>query len=345
MKRFTITALFALLALMSCEKYDTYKEVNNDYKANFEAFWTMIDEQYCFLGYKNIDWDAVYDEMMPRVEAAKSEQEFFNVLEASLDYLRDGHVWMISPFKHYSCNTYLYDESGEKYPENFDAGVIKDHYLKERFRTMASGIVFGEIERDGHTFAYIYYSGFNGEWQDEDYKYIEPVVQRSEGIIFDIRNNPGGNGEVGLKLAGNFFNKKTLVGYTALKNGKGHNDFSEMQELYCRPSKHHNWSEKKTMLLTNREVYSTANLFTSALKHAENVTQIGGISGGGGGMPMTHYLPNGWVLVFPGNVLFDVNKQHIESGIEPDIEVTSTDADFNAGRDAILEAALTELMK
>ena len=99
------------------------------------------------------------------------------------------------------------------------------------------------------------------------------------------------------------------------------------------------------MLLTNREVYSTANLFTSALKHAENVTQIGGISGGGGGMPMTHYLPNGWVLVFPGNVLFDVNKQHIESGIEPDIEVTSTDADFNAGRDAILEAALTGLMK
>ena len=45
------------------------------------------------------------------------------------------------------------------------------------------------------------------------------------------------------------------------------------------------------------------------------------------------------------NVLFDINKKHIESGIEPDIEVTSTDADFDAGRDAIIEAALTELMK
>lgn len=345
MKKIIISLLLASVALVSCEKYDTYKEVNNDYKTNFEAFWTLVDEQYCFLGYKNIDWDAVKSEMLPRVEAAKSEQEFFNVLESSLDYLCDGHVWMISPFKTYSCDTYLFDENGNEYPANFDAGVIKDCYLKERFRTKASGIVFGEIERDGHTFAYIHYGGFDGYWEEADYKYIEPVIERTEGIIFDIRNNPGGSGEAGLKLAGNFFSEKTLVGYTALKNGKGHDDFSEMQGLYCRPSEEHNWSDKKTMLLTNREVYSTANLFTCALKHAKNVTQIGGISGGGGGMPMTHYLPNGWLVVFPGNVLFDVNKQHIESGIEPDIEVTSTSEDFAAGRDAIIEAALAELMK
>jgi C-terminal processing protease CtpA/Prc len=283
--------------------------------------------------------------MLPRVENAKSEQEFFNILEASLDYLKDGHVWMISPFKQYSCQTYLNDENGDKYPGNFDASVIVDYYLKEKFRTMASGITFGEIERDGHTYAYIYYRAFDGNWTADDYMYIEPIVKRSEGIIFDIRNNPGGSGDAGLNLAGNFFDVKTHVGYTALKNGKGHNDFTEMKAIYCTPSKSHNWSNKKTMLLTNREVYSTANLFTCALKHANNVTQIGGISGGGGGMPMTHYLPNGWLVVFPGNVLLDVNKQHIESGIEPDIWATSTDEDFNAGRDVLIETALTELMK
>lgn len=38
-------------------------------------------------------------------------------------------------------------------------------------------------------------------------------------------------------------------------------------------------------------------------------------------------------------------KNHIENGIEPDIMATSTDADIDAGRDAIIEAALTELMK
>ena len=81
MKKYIVSLLLASAALISCEKYETYKDVNNDFKTNFDAFWTMVDEQYCFLGYKNIDWDAVREEMTPRVEAAKTEQEFFNVLE------------------------------------------------------------------------------------------------------------------------------------------------------------------------------------------------------------------------------------------------------------------------
>jgi hypothetical protein len=44
-------------------------------------------------------------------------------------------------------------------------------------------------------------------------------------------------------------------------------------------------------------------------------------------------------------MLFDVNKQHIENGIEPDIEVTCTKEEFDAGVDAIIERALVELMK
>ena len=92
------------------------------------------------------------------------------------------------------------------------------------------------------------------------------------------------------------------------------------------------------------EVYSTANLFTCALKHAKNVTQIGGISGGGGGMPMTHYLPNGWAVTMSGQrMTLDVNKVHIERGIEPDIYVTITDEDKNNNIDSILEKAVEVL--
>ena len=344
MKKFIISVLLASVALVSCEKYETIKEPNTDFETNFNAFWKMIDEQYCYLDYKDLDWDAVYDEMLPRVKAAKSEQEFFNVLESALAYLRDGHVALVSPFKMYGCDTFNYDAEGNEYPSNYDGSVVKKNYLKERFVTL-DGKVYGEIERDGHTYAYIYYSAFEEDWTDNDYKYIQAMVDSTEGIIFDIRDNPGGSGVLGLTLAGNFFKQKTHIGYFASKNGKGHNDFSELEELYIEPAEKHNWTDKKTVLLTNRMVYSTANLFTCALKHAKNVTQIGGITGGGGGMPMTNYLPNGWILYFPGNVLFDVNKQHIEGGIEPDIEVTCTDEEFDQGKDAIIEAAIQFLRK
>ena len=342
MKKYIISVLLAAVALVSCEKYETIKEVNPDFKVNFEAFWKMIDEQYCYLDYKNIDWDAIYDEMLPRVEAAQTEQEFFNVLASALDYLRDGHVAMISPFKQYGCETFNIDENGNEYPENYNSSVVTDNYLKERFVTMDDKI-YGEIERDGRTYAYIRYTAFDTDWTDNDYKYIQALVDSAEGIIFDIRDNPGGSGELGMTLAGNFFTSTTLVGYFAIENGPGHSDFSELSGLYVDPAEEHNWAGKKTALLTNRMVYSTANLFTSALKNAKNVTQIGGITGGGGGMPMTHYLPNGWIVYFPGNVLFDVNKQHIENGIAPDIEVNCTDEEFAAGKDAIIEAAIQHL--
>ena len=345
MRKFILAIILVASVFASCEKFNTDKELNENFKDNYETFWKLIDEQYCFLAHKKIDWQAVYNEMMPKVEEAKTEQEFFNVLEASLDYLKDGHVWMISPFKAYSCQTYLYDENGKKYPNEFSYSIIKENYLKEGFRTTDNSVRFGEIERDGKTYAYIYYSAFDADWTSNDYKYIEPVVKAADGIIFDVRNNPGGSGEAGLNLAGNFFKEKTLVGYHALKNGKGHDDFTELKPMHVTPSQKHNWADKKTMLLTNREVYSTANLFTCALKHAPNVTQVGSISGGGGGMPMTHYLPNGWLVVFPGNVLFDVNKQHIENGIAPDIEVIMTEEDADAGKDTVLEKALEELAK
>ena len=344
MKKIFITLFLATVALVSCEKYETVKTVDTDFKRNFDAFWTMVDEQYCYLDYKNIDWKGVYDELLPRVEAAKTEQEFFNILCTALDHLKDGHVWMESQFKAYSCSTYLFDENGNRYPSNFNKSVVRK-YVEEVFHTINSNLHFGEIKRNGRTFAYIYQADFEYEWQANDYKYIKPIVEKADGIIFDIRNNPGGSGDIGLKLAGMFFKEKTMVGYHALKGGPGHNDMTELTPIYSKPSKIADWSDKKTMLLTNREVYSTANLFSSALKLAKNVTQIGGITGGGGAMPMTHFLPNGWIVVFPANMLFDVNKQHIENGIAPDIEVTATDEELAAGRDAIIERAIEELMK
>jgi C-terminal processing protease CtpA/Prc len=59
---------------------------------------------------------------------------------------------------------------------------------------------------------------------------------------------------------------------------------------------------------------------------------------------MTHYLPNGWLVVFPSNMLFDRDKQHIENGIDPDILIDA-DEDMENGKDTIIERAIEELSK
>lgn len=361
MKRIISLIIAAVSVLVSCERYDSVKEVNTDFETNYEAFWTMVNEEYCFLGTslgndKNVDWQGVYDKWMPVVRnEVKDEYELFNIMGKSLDVLRDGHIWMISDFKLYANNEYYLKPDGETYyGDDFVSGFVQKKYLVSQdgkddyrgdksFRTR-NGITYGMIEREGKKFAYIYYGDFTVEISEIDYKYIDPVVQEADAVIFDIRDNPGGAGILGIELAGHFMNEKKLVGYSAHKNGKGYDDFTEPYEMYCSPSEKYNWADKQTALLTNRGVYSTANLFTSIMKHAPNVIQVGQTSGGGGGLPMTHYLPNGWLVVFASNILLDVDKNHIEPGIAPDYEAEIGDYQ-TTGKDGIVEKAIEELMK
>lgn len=363
MKKIFIAAAMAIMTLSACEKdnHGTVTTVDTDFVRNYEKFWNLVNENYCFLGtkYNNdkaVDWQAVYDKWMPVVQnEVKDENELFNIMAMSLDVLRDGHIWMISDFKTYANNEFRLKPDGVTYyNDDYAPGLVtssylkssadKDDYQSDKAFTTRSGFNYGTIERDGKKFAYIHYDDFSVPLKSIDFKYIDPLFQEADAVIFDIRNNPGGSGLLGLEMAGRFMKEKTLVGYSTYKNGSGHDDFAEPKEMYCTPDEKHNWADKQTAILTNREVYSTANLFTSIMKLAPNAIQVGQTSGGGGGLPMTHYLPNGWCVVFSSNILLDVNMNHIEPGIAPDYEAEIGDYQ-TTGKDGIVEKAIEELMK
>ena len=358
-----IASIFAGLCLMtSCEKYQTLTTVDTDFVTNYEAFWNMVNENYCFLGTaygndKNVDWQAVYDKWMPVVKnEVKDEYELFNSIGWSLDVLRDGHIWMESDFKFYSNDKYLLMPDGETYYKTnfikkfvqesyFKTSTGKDDYKGDKIFTTANGFDYGIIERNGKKIAYIYHGSYEKEMTDADMKYLDPLVMGADALIYDIRHNPGGSGLLALTQGAYFFLDKTLVGYDMFKNGPGHDDFSEPTETYVIPSPEYNWTSKPTALLIDRYVYSTANYFASVMSYAPNVILVGQRSGGGGGLPMSHYLPNGWNLVFSSNVLLDADKKHIEGGIKPDFEAEMGEDCKTTKKDGIVEKAIEELLK
>ena len=339
------TALFAT----SCIEKDYITEVNNDFKTNYDAFWNLVNENYCFLGdnygyTKNVDWYKVYDEMIPQVENATTEVELLEIMGKSIDYLKDGHVWLDTKFKHRGCYTFYIDENGERYPDNFIKGVVEDKYLDYAFKTR-NGHRYGTITRGDKTFFYVHHADFAKDLNTEDLEMFKPLIDKSAGIIYDIRTNPGGNAQLAIEIAGRFVKEKTLVGYQVVKTGKEYNDLSKLLDLYIVPvDVENNWADIKTTVLTNRDVYSTANMFASFMKEVPNATLIGGITGGGGGQPCTYYLPNGWAVTMSGQRMsLDVNKVHIERGVEPDIEVTITEEDVANKYDRVLEKAIEVL--
>ena len=145
-------------------------------------------------------------------------------------------------------------------------------------------------------------------------------------------------------FAARFTNEKVLVGYIQHKTGKGHSDFSKMEEQWLKPAKAVRW-QKPVVVLTSRGVFSAANEFVKYMKGCPKAIIMGDKTGGGAGMPFSSQLPCGWSIRFSACPLYDRNKQCTEFGIEPDYYVGLTDVDFAKGRDTIIEAARSLINK
>ncbi len=142
------------------------------------------------------------------------------------------------------------------------------------------------------------------------------------------------------KLASYFMQENTLTGYMCHKTGNGHDDFSKPVAVYTPARKQGDRWENPVVVLTNRSSYSATNSFVSRMKLAPSAIVMGDRTGGGGGMPLSNELPNGWMVRFSACPLFDANMQHIEWGIDPDSSVSMNSTDRANGFDTLIERAI-----
>lgn len=301
---------------------------------NFEELWKIIDERYCFLEYKKIDWDKIYLEYKQQITPDLSDYDLFYLLGNMLAELKDGHVNL------YSDNNIIYYQKWfEEYPRNFSGNIVMN-YLGKNYRT-EGGIKYTIL--NGNT-GYMYCESFSDAIDTENINAILTYMSKCNSLIIDIRNNGGGSIGNCTRLASHFTNKKTLTGYIRHKTGKAHNSFSSAKAIYVQPSSGIRW-QKKVAVLTNRRTYSAANYFVNHMRYFPQVTIIGDVTGGGSGLPFTSELPNGWGIRFSTSPHFDADMNHIEFGISPHIKVNMNAKDEAKGIDTIIENALKQLNK
>lgn len=250
--------------------------------------------------------------------------------------LKDGHVNLYSEFdKSRYWNWYT------DYPPNFDSKIIfNKRYLGENYR-IAGAFRYRKIA-EGKV-GYIYYGSFSSNFSDANASEIFSHFADCEGIIIDIRDNGGGLLTNSDELASYFFTEKILTGYIAHKTGNGHSDFSKPNAVYTLPNKKLKWG-KKVAILTNRMTYSASNNFVCRMKYAPNALIVGDTTGGGGGMPLSSELPNGWMVRFSASPMYDAEMQHTEWGIAPDVKIDMDDLDKMTGYDTIIEEAVRRIL-
>ena len=328
--------ILTIFTLFSCDKNETIKEYNSDPHDNFDALWEILDQHYCYFSYKNIDWTEVYNNFSPRINHVQNVFQLFGVMSEMIDQLQDGHVNLYAPFDVSTC-TGWYDS----YPTDYNTDFLSKHF-DYKLRT-AGGLAYTTIAN--HKIGYIRYSSFSSGFTAANIAYIDAYfhqLNKVKGIIIDVRNNGGGSLEYSERLASCFFKEKTITGYMRHKTDKCHDCFSDPTEITTDPTNAPiNWSDKKVIVLSNRRCYSATNDFIVRMKQAPNVTIIGGITGGGGGMPLSQELPNGWMIRFSAVPMFDAEMQHTEFGVAPNIEVHISPDDTD---DTILLRAINKII-
>lgn len=314
-----------LLTAASCIREE---EFSNDPQGNFEALWTIIDERYCYLDYKQINWDSIHDVYQPLISPDMGSDGLFEVLGDMLAELKDGHVNLYS-----SSNTARYWDWYLDYPRNYSETLV-EQYLGRDYR-IGGGIRYTILDDN---IGYACYDDFSNGVGEGNLDYMLSYLSICNGLIIDVRNNSGGVLTYASRLAARFTNERVLTGYIMHKTGTGHSDFSDPEPIYLDPSTSIRW-QKPVVVLTNRHAYSATNEFVNAMSCLPLVVLLGDKTGGGAGLPFSSELPNGWGVRFSASPHLNAQKEHIEFGIDPNYHVDMTDEDEAEGIDTIIEAA------
>ena len=318
--------LTCLSGLTACIREEEY---TNDPIGNFDQLWKIIDERYCFLDYKGIDWKKIGERKRKFIEPEMDDRDLFQVLSDMLYELQDGHVNLTSTDNQTHFDFWLDS------PRNFSEATIESNYYLGQNYQQTAGFKY-KILND--KVGYIYYEKFSEGIDNNDLDRVFSYFSNCKGLIIDVRQNSGGNATNSAKIASRFTEKKILTGYICHKTGPGHNDFSEPYAIYLEPAKGIRW-QKKVAVLTNRHSYSATNDFVNHMRCLPNVTIVGDKTGGGSVMPFSSELPNGWTIRFSASPHFDKNMNHIEWGINPDVKVDINYKDEANGFDTIIEEA------
>ncbi|MDR0348448.1 MAG: S41 family peptidase [Tannerella sp.] len=320
-----------MVSLIACEKADMY---TRHPKTNLDALWKILDENYCFFEYKEVDWDEIYLKYERLIKDDMSQYELFYLLGDMIKELKDGHTSLYSFF-----DIARYRDWYEDYPPNFNAEVHNLYLGKNCL--IAGGLKYCRMSNN--QIGYIYYESFTSPVGEHNLDEVLIYFKDCKGLIIDVRENVGGSLTYSDRITSRFLEEKTLTGYIIHKTGKGHNDFSQPYPIEITPSNHERWL-RPVVVLTNRQTYSAANDFASNMKILPNVTLMGDQTGGGGGLPYNSELPNGWQVRFSASPILNVDKEYTEHGVQPDIKVELKESDIEKRKDTLIEEAILLLL-
>lgn len=196
--------------------------------------------------------------------------------------------------------------------------------------------------------AYVQLKSFMSmETADLWHRYYDEIRERAHGIIFDVRDNGGGNSGVGYAILADLIDQATdtssqeLTVYRPTLRAWGLGQRRDpLQISSVAPSGRPHYRGPVAVLIGPR-TYSAAEDFAVAFDMAARGTLIGMPTGGSTGQPVSFPLPGGGrAQVCSKRDRYADGREFVGVGVQPDIEVRKTIESIRAGTDPVLERGL-----
>ncbi len=176
---------------------------------------------------------------------------------------------------------------------------------------------------------YIRLSSFISRNAASEFQQALSQMQDKDGIIVDIRSNPGGLLTNAIYIADMFLSNKTIVS-TVDRDG-----YKETQRSMSQVS-----TKQPVVVLINGGSASASEILSGALKDNKRAIIVGKKSFGKGLVQEINKLPDGSALHITIQKYLTPNGTDIhKKGITPDYVVNITEADIKANKDPQLEKA------
>lgn len=309
----------------------------SDPQSDFEAFWTLFDEQYALFEVKGVDWDVVGDIYRPRVTPHTTRAELFAIFEEATDHLNDVHVT-------------VRDEREGRFARSggrslgtgeFDDGTFALELIQGTYLDRPIAIGGGGTMRWGRL-------GDLGYLRVEAFKYptssaasIDDLLADladARALIIDIRHNGGGSDSIARNLAAGFADAERHV-MTA--SGRCESaDCAPPEEWHVGPSVAGPF-DKPVVVLVNDRTISAAENFAIMMREFPHVVVVGQTTAGALADTYIHRVSDGWAFGVPSNILRDARGRSWEGiGVVPDIWAASSPDQISRGQDYALEVAM-----
>lgn len=296
-------------------------------RASVDDLRRFVDEDYAYRDSRDLDWDALFTEFAPRIEAAATPQDFAAAVAAMLAHADDYHIWV------------RYD--GQDFPvarrsvrRNYSFDLLPR--LVPQWRQRSDVVWTGRFDDGIH---YVLLAGLPGDPDayDPAFEAVALAADMGKGLILDVRPNGGGDEARAAQFAGCFADRPRVYARDVIRE---YGRFSPVLDRTLQPNLARPRFKGNVAVLMGPTNMSSCESLLMMMKACPNITLLGQTSCGSSGRPVPHALTNGVIVFLPSwRDLFPDGRPLEGVGVSPDVEVETTPDDF-VTIDPVLDAAL-----